>query len=52
MHDFAFYIFCGIAIIIAVLILKKVAGCLFKSVLTAIVVALLVVAYFLVFKQD
>ena len=35
-----------------VLILKKVAGCLFKSVLTAIVVALLVAAYFLVFKQD
>ena len=49
MENFSYYIFCIIALVIAVFLLKKVAGCIIKSVL-AILLAVLVAVYYLYFK--
>lgn len=51
MDNFAYYIFCIVAIIVAVLVLKKVAGCLIKTVIFVAIVAALAAVYFLYFKQ-
>jgi len=45
-NDFTLYIACLIAIIVGVVIIKKVASCLIKTIALLIVVGLLV-AYFL-----
>ena len=46
MNNFAYYIFCGIVIIVAILAIKKVAGCLFRVVLLAIAAAVLAAVYY------
>lgn len=51
MEDFVYYIFCVIALIVAIFILKKVAGCLIKSIIFAVIIAVLVAIYFLYIKQ-
>ena len=48
--QFGYYIFCIIAFIIAFLFLKKIAGCLIKTVIMAIVVAVLAGIYYMCFK--
>ena len=48
--QFGYYIFCIIAFIIAFLFLKKIAGCLIKTVIMAIVLAVLVGIYYMYFK--
>ena len=50
MENFSYYIFCIIALVIAVFLLKKVAGCIIKSVVLARVLAVLVAVYYLYFK--
>lgn len=50
MENFAYYIFCLIALIMAILIFKKVAGCLIKSIIFAVILAVLVALYFMYFK--
>ena len=50
MENFSYYIFCIIALVIAVFWLKKVAGCIIKSVVLAILLAVLVAVYYLYFK--
>ncbi|MCI1742412.1 MAG: hypothetical protein LKI18_08770 [Prevotella sp.] len=46
MHQFVYYIFVLIAIIVAFLTLKKVASCLIKSIVMVALIALLVFLYF------
>jgi len=50
MENFAYYIFCIIAIIVAILVLKKVASCLIKTIAFAVIVAILAVIYFMYFR--
>ncbi len=50
MENIAYYIFCIVAFIIAVVVLKKVAGCLLKTVLIGGIIALLFAIYYLYFK--
>ena len=50
MENFSYYIFCIIALVIAVFLLKKVAGCIIKSVALSILLAVLVAVYYLYFK--
>ena len=50
MENFSYYIFCIIALVIAVFLLKKVAGCIIKSVVLAILLAVLAAVYYLSFK--
>lgn len=50
MENFSYYIFCIIALVIAVFLLKKVAGCIIKSVVLAILLAVLATVYYLYFK--
>lgn len=50
MPDFEYYICVLIAIIIGVFIFKKVASCLFKSISIIILVIILALLYFYVFK--
>ena len=50
MENFSYYIFCIIALVIAVFLLKKVAGCIIKPVVLAILLAVLVAVYYLYFK--
>ncbi|MCD8289360.1 MAG: hypothetical protein LUC26_05565 [Prevotella sp.] len=45
LHDFAFYIFLLAAIVVAVVIVKKVAGCLVRTLLILATVALLAYIY-------
>lgn len=45
-----YYIFCVIALIVGVIVLKKVAGCLIKSVILILVLAALAVVYYMYFK--
>lgn len=49
-ENFAYYIFCIIAFVVAVLVLKKVASCLIKTVAFAAIVAILVAIYFMYFR--
>lgn len=44
--SFAYYIFVLIGIIVAVIILKKVASCLIKTIALAVIVAALAFIYF------
>ncbi len=50
MGNFGYYIFCIIALVVVFFILKKIAGCLMKTLVLAILVGVLVALYFLVFK--
>lgn len=50
MENFAYYVFLVIAAIVAVFVLKKVAGCLMKTIFLAVIVAVLLAIYFLYFK--
>ena len=48
MSNFGFYIFCIIAFIVAFFLLKKVAGCLLKTLIFAVIIGVLAAIYFLV----
>ncbi|CCY66280.1 uncharacterized protein BN467_00727 [Prevotella sp. CAG:1124] len=50
MGNFGYYIFCIIALVVVFFILKKIAGCLMKTLVLAVLVGVLVALYFLVFK--
>lgn len=50
MGNFGYYIFCIIALVVVFFILKKIAGCLMKTLVLAVLVGVLVAVYFLVFK--
>ena len=47
--QFGFYIFCIGAFIVAFMLLKKLAGCLVKTVIMAIVLAVLAAIYYFYF---
>lgn len=51
MESFSYYIFCIIALIVGVFIVKKVAGCLIRTVIFAVIIAALAAVYYLYFKQ-
>ena len=44
--DFTYYIYVLIAIVLGVFIVKKVASCMIKAVLTSILVAALIIIYY------
>ena len=50
MENFGYYIFCIIAFVVAFLLVKKVAGCMIKTVIMAIVIALLAAIYYFCFS--
>ncbi|MCF0202437.1 MAG: hypothetical protein HUK08_03640 [Bacteroidaceae bacterium] len=45
--DFTYYILCIIAIILAAIIIKRVAGCMIKAVITIILIAALAYIWFM-----
>ena len=50
MENFGYYIFCIIALIVGIFVIKKVAGCLMKTIFFIIIIAVLVACYYLFFK--
>lgn len=51
MSSFTYYIYVLIAIVVGIIIFKKITSCLFKTILTAILVIALVVIYYLYFRS-
>lgn len=51
MENFAYYVFCIIALIVGVFVVKKVAGCLIRTVILAVIIAALAVVYYMYFRQ-
>lgn len=47
MENFAYYVFCIIALIVGVFVLKKVAGCLIRTIILAVIIVALAVVYYL-----
>lgn len=50
MDSLGYYIFCIIAVIIGFLIIKKITGCLIKTLIALVVAALLAAVYYLYLK--
>ncbi len=50
MENFAYYIFCLLALIVGFFIFKKVAGCLIKSIIFIVIIAALAAVYYMYFK--
>lgn len=50
MENFAYYIFVLVAIIVGFFIVKKVATCLIKTLVTVIIVAVIAAVYWLYFS--
>ena len=50
MENFGYYVFCLIAFVVVFFLIKKIAGCMIKTVIMAIVAAILAAVYFLCFK--
>lgn len=50
MESFGYYIFCIIAIIVGFLIIKKITGCMIKTLIALVVAALLAAVYYLYLK--
>jgi len=50
MESFTYYIFCIVAVVVAFFVIKKIAGCLIKTIIMAAVVAVLAAIYFLYFR--
>ncbi|MGN1374941.1 MAG: hypothetical protein ACI4V5_00140 [Prevotella sp.] len=50
MENFMYYIFCLIALVIGIVLFKKVAGCLIKTIVFAVIIAALAVVWYLYFK--
>lgn len=46
MDNLGFYLFCLIAIIVAIAIIKKVVGCMFRSVVFVILLIAIAAAYY------
>lgn len=51
MDNFYLYIFLIVAVVVAFLIVKKIAGCFLKSILLFVIAAALVAIYFLYFAK-
>ena len=49
MENFGYYIFCIIALIVGIFVIKKVAGCLMKTIFFIIIIAVLAAFFYLVF---
>jgi len=50
MGSFTYYIFCLIVLVVAIFVFKKVASCLIKSIIFAVILAVLVALYYMYFK--
>ena len=50
MDSLGYYIFCIIAVIVGFLIIKKITGCLIKTLIALVVDALLAAVYYLYLK--
>ena len=50
MDSLGYYIFCIIAVIVGFLIIKKITGCLIKTLIALVVAALLADVYYLYLK--
>ena len=50
--EFGYYLYVLIAIIIGVFVFKKVASCMFMTVLTLVLVAALIAIYYLFFRAQ
>lgn len=45
--SFTYYIFCLVAIVVGLFVMKKITGCIVRAVIAAVVVAALAAVYFL-----
>ena len=45
-NNFAYYVFALVAVVVAFLVIKKVASCLFRTIVGVVVVAVLAYLYF------
>lgn len=50
MQQFSYYIFCIVALIIGFLLIKKITGCMIKTVIAVIVAAVLAAVYYCYMK--
>ncbi len=48
--DFAYFIFVLVAIVVGVMVVKKITGCLIKAIILAVLVAALAYIYFSYFR--
>lgn len=48
--NFAYYIYCIIALIVGFVVVKKIASCLIRSVVSGIVLAILIALYYMYMK--
>lgn len=51
MENFEYYIFCIVAFVVAFLLVKKIAGCMIKTVIMAAVVVVLALIYYFCFRS-
>lgn len=51
METISYYIFCIVAVAVALLLLKKIASCLIKSIIMTVIIAVLIFVYFAYFRQ-
>lgn len=45
--DFAYFVFCLVAVVVGLFIMKKITGCIIRTIVVVVVVALLAAIYFL-----
>lgn len=50
MENFLYYIFCLVALIVGIILFKKVAGCLIKIILFSIIIAVLAIVWYMYFS--
>lgn len=48
--NFAYYIFCILAIVVGFLVVKKIASCMIKSIVAIITIAVIAAIYFMYIK--
>ena len=48
--NITYYIFCILAVVIGILIIKKIAGCMIKTVVAIITIAVIAAIYFMCIK--
>lgn len=49
-HNFTYYIFCLVALVVGFLVVKKITGCLIKTIFMGLLVAALAYVYYRYFR--
>lgn len=51
MNSIGYYIFCILAVIVGFLVIKKITGCMIKTLIALIIAAAMAAVYFMYIKQ-